>query len=360
MINVTKSYLPPMEEYTKYLEEIWKSHYLTNNGPLLKELDKKLREYLKVENLHIVNNGTSALQLALNALDITEGEVLTTPFSFAATTTSIMWERCKPVFVDIETDNFGMDISKIEEKITPNTKAIMAVYVFGYPSHLEELEQIAKKHNLKLIIDAAHAFGEFYKDKSIFSYGDITTCSFHATKVFHTVEGGACIVNCGEEVNHKLDVIKKFGFNYDDYEFVGINAKNSEFHAAMGLAVLPHIDEIIEARKKVSELYDELLENKLGRPKKVEGLKYNYAYYPIIFNNENELLETFDSLHEIDVYPRRYFYPSLNTLPYLDEYQECPVSEDISKRIACLPLDPYLEETDVKKICKVIRKTIKR
>ncbi len=359
MINVTKSFLPPFEEYESYLKKIYESGILTNQGPCVRELETKLKEYLGVEYFHYVNNGTIALQLALHALDILEGEVITTPFSFAATTTSILWEHCKPVFVDIDRETLMIDPEKIEEKITDKTKAIMAVHVFGYPCDIKRIKEIADKHHLKVIYDAAHTFGSVYEGKSLLSYGDVATCSFHATKVYHTVEGGACVTN-DKEVNDKLELMKRFGFNIEDYKEVGINAKASEVHAAMGLANFPYIEECIEKRKKISELYDLLLEHKLQRPKVVENLKYNYAYYPVIFNSEEELLTVFEDLHQKEVYPRRYFYPTLNELPYLEEKESCPNSEDISRRVACLPLYPDLEEENVKVICKTIRQSIKR
>ena len=359
MINVTKSFMPPYEEYEAYLKKIWESGYLTNQGPCVQELEKKLKEYLNVPYFHYINNGTIALQLAIHALGITEGEIITTPFSFVATTTSILWENCKPVFVDIDPETLEIDPSKIEEKITDKTKAIMAVHVFGYPCDVKKIKEIADKHNIAVIYDAAHAFGTEYEGQSLLSYGDVSTCSFHATKVYHTVEGGACITN-DPTVNEKLELMKKFGFVGENYQEVGINAKSSEFHAAMGLANYPYIEQVIARRKEISELYDALLEGQLQRPKVVENLKYNYAYYPVLFKDEAELLSVFDALHEEEVYPRRYFYPTLNELPYLEQYDACPNSEDISRRIACLPLYPDLENDSVTEICKVIRKTIKR
>lgn len=359
MIHVTKSFLPPMEEYNKYLERIWKSSYLTNQGPLLKELETKLTQFLNVNNFHFVSNGTVALQLAINALNLPDGEIITTPFSFVATTTTIMWEKYTPVFVDIEPDNFGINAEKIEAAITNKTVAIMAVHVFGYPCNVERIEEIAKKHNLKVIYDGAHAFGVNYKGKSLFSYGDISTCSFHATKVFHTIEGGACIVN-DPVANEKLDLIKRFGFNYEDYKYVGINGKNSEFHAAMGLANFKYINEVIEARKSISDLYDSLLTGFVQRPKGVENIDYNYGYYPVVFDSEAQLLSVFENLQGEEIIPRRYFYPSLNLLPYLNTKKSCPISEDISLRIACLPLYHDLEHKDVHKICNIIKETLEK
>ncbi len=356
MIFVTQSFLPPIEEYVQYLGRIWDSCILTNQGPLLKELESKLEGYLRVDNLQIVTNGTIALDLAINALGITSGEIITTPFSFVATTSSILWERCTPVFVDIKEENFCIDASKIEEMITKDTKAIMAVHVFGYPCDVELIEKIAKSHRLKVIYDGAHAFGSVYKGRSLLDYGDITTCSFHATKLFHTVEGGACVVN-DNKVSEKLDLIKRFGYDKDVYKYLGINAKNSEVHCAMGLANLDHIDEIIKDRKRVCELYDKLLTGVI-RPIKNNDLEYNYAYYPVVFNSEQELLDVFTALSKEEIFPRRYFYPSLNTLPYLNVSNSCPVSEDISKRVACLPLYVGLDPGDIERICDIIKNSL--
>lgn len=356
MINVTKTFLPPLEEYTNYLNQIWQCSQLTNQGPLLRELEANLKTYLSVENLQYVTNGTIALQLALKALDIEDGEIITTPFSYVATTSSILWERCKPVFVDIEPDNFTIDVSKIEEKITPLTKAIMPVHIFGYACNVEKIDEIAKKYNLKVIYDGAHAFASKYNDKSLLSFGDISTCSFHATKLFHTVEGGACIVN-DTSISEKLALFKQFGHYGDVHISLGINAKQSEFHAAMGLCVLNYIEKIIAEYKRVSQMYDELLGNKLQRPKKQDNLKYNYAYYPVIFENEAQMLKVFEELHKEDIYPRRYFYPSLNKLPYVNG-ESCPVSEDITVRIACLPLFTDLSNENVDKISRIIIKNI--
>lgn len=352
-ITVTKPYLPPKEEYLKYVSEIFERGILTNQGPNVLALEKKLSAYLGAEHFHYVANGTVALQLALKALGIESGEVITTPFSYVATTSSILWERCTPVFVDIEPDNFTIDPTKIEAAITPKTRAIMPVHVFGYACDVEAIQKIADKHGLKVIYDAAHTFGSKYKGKSLLNYGDISTCSFHATKLFHTIEGGACVVR-DKAVSDRLELEKRFGHQGDEHFCLGINAKQDEFNAAMGLANFAHLDEIIVARKHIVELYDSLLSGKVRRPKMQDGLRYNYAYYPVVFENEKELLSAFERLSKIDVFPRRYFYPSLNQLPYLQKYYPCPVSEDITTRIACLPLYVGLQDADVKRICEAL------
>lgn len=347
---ITKPYLPPQEEYLKRVSAIFERDILTNQGPEVRELENTMRSFLGVRSFQYVANGTVALQLALRALNLTEGEIITTPFSYVATSSSILWERCTPVFVDIEQKNFTLDSTKIEASITPRTKAILPVHVFGYACNVEAIDVIARKYSLKVIYDAAHTFAAKYKGKALCSYGDISTLSFHATKLFHTIEGGACVVS-DPEVDRKLDLIKRFGHVGDEHFMLGINAKQDEFNAAMGNVIMHHIDAIIAERKKLSELYDFLLTGKLRRPVNQEELEYNYAYYPVVFENEKELLAAFERLHRIDVYPRRYFYPSLNTLPYIVQTESCPVSEDISKRIACLPLFAGLEESIVRKIC---------
>lgn len=352
-IFVAKPYLPPKEEYYSYVDKIYETGHLTNEGPLVKELERKLSDYLGVENFQYVTNGTIALQFALKALGIEDGEIITTPFSYVATTSSILWERCKPVFVDIEPDNYTLDVNKIEAAITDKTKAIMPVHVFGYACDVDGIQKIADKYGLKVIYDAAHAFGSIYKGKSILSYGDVSTLSFHATKLFHTVEGGACIAK-DKEVFDRLNLIKRFGNIGDEHYNLGINGKQSEFHAAMGLANFAHLEDIKQRRKTISEYYDELLEGRLARPSVQSELEYNYAYYPVLFKTEEELLRVFAALNQQGIYPRRYFYPSLNTIGYMPERYKCLVSEDISKRIACLPLYVGLKDSDIEMICKII------
>jgi len=352
-VYVTKPFLPPKEEFIERVSAIFERGHLTNQGPEVREFEKRVSSFLGVENFHYVTNGTIAIQIAMRALDVTEGEVITTPFSYVATTSSILWERCAPVFVDIKPDNFTIDTAKIEAAITPRTKAIMPVHVFGYACDVEAVETIARKHGLKVIYDAAHAFGSRYKGRALCSYGDISTLSFHATKLFHTIEGGACVVS-DKAISDRLELIKRFGHHGDTHYMLGINAKQDEFNAAMGNTNLGHIEAIIAERKRLSELYNSLLPARLGRPAKQEGLEYNYAYYPVVFENEQDLLDSFARLAEVDVFPRRYFYPSLNTLPYLNERFSCPVSEDICLRIACLPLFVGLEDDTVRKICEVL------
>lgn len=355
-VTVTKPFLPPFEEYMSYVKDVYKTGILTGqavSGPMGQQLETKLKEFLKVQNFQIVTNGTIALQFALRALDITEGEIITTPFTYVATTSSIMWEHCKPVYCDIEDHNFMMDPNKIEALITSNTKAIMPVHVFGYACDVDAIQKIADKYNLKVIYDAAHAFGSVYKGKSLTSYGDVSTLSFQATKIFHTGEGGACICK-DEEVHKNLDLAKHFGLSSEGLVALGINGKQEEFNAALGLAVFNHLDEIFSVRKHICNYYDSLLEGKVQRPVLQDGLDYNYSYYPVVFESERQLLSVFEKLDKKSVLPRRYFYPSLHNMCYLPEKYDCPVSEDISKRIACLPLYVGLQDEDIEMICKEI------
>ncbi len=354
-IPVTKSYLPPIKEYIEYIEKIWDSNQLTNNGPLVQELEEKLKEYLGVRHLFFVSNGTIALQIAIKALDL-HSEIITTPFSYVATTSSIVWEGCEPVFVDINPKTLCLDPDLIEAAITPRTTAILATHVYGIPCDVDKIQSIAERHSLKVVYDAAHTFGVQYLGKSLVSYGDIATLSFHATKLFHTVEGGAIITN-DDELAHRISYMRNFGHKgQEDFWGLGINGKNSEFHAAMGLCNLPHIAEIMAARKQVFELYDELLAGSgLTRPVLPEGTEYNFAYYPVLFPSEDALLQARDRLNEIQIYPRRYFYPSLNNLPYV-KLNVFPIAEVASSCVLCLPLYLGLNQDEVRLVCRVISK----
>ena len=359
MINVTRTYLPPIEEYTGILNRSWGKHWITNRGELILELEKLLIKHLAVKNILCTNNGTVPLQIAIKLL-ARQGEVITTPFSYVATTASIVWENCTPVFVDIDPHNLSIDEEKIEAAITTKTSAILATHVFGNPCNVKRIEEIAKKHNLKVIYDAAHCFGVEYEGKSIFNYGDISTCSFHATKVFHTGEGGA-IFCADKELFNKAFYSHNFGHNGPlDFHGLGVNGKMSELQAAMGLAVLPYMFEILENRKRVVELYNKNVNFQQGgcaEFKIRKGTTWNYSYYPVLFKNENQLIRTFKKLEEKNVYPRRYFYPSLNTLKYVPS-SPMPISESIASRIACLPLYPGLSNEEALKICDIVNKSI--
>ena len=357
MINVTKTYLPPFEEYSLILKRAWDKAWITNNGELVQELEQKLKEYLGVRHLLFTTNGTVVLQMALKAYNIT-GEVITTPFSYVATTNVLLWEKCTPVFADIDTHTFCIDPDKIEALITERTQAILATHVYGYPCAVEKIETIAAKHKLKVIYDGAHAFGAKYKEKALLSYGDISTCSFHATKLFHTVEGG-CIICHDEETYTKLFLYRSFGHTGDDYYSVGINGKNSEFHAAMGLAVLPSMEWLIKQRKDAATLYsDGLKGTDLIYPSSVNisEHKWNYAYWPVLFGSEDKLLQARSILLDNGFNTRRYFFPSLNTLPFLTGSQCCPVSEDISRRVLCLPMQHDLAPDNIKQVCAILNR----
>jgi len=356
MIPVTKPFLPPMEDYTKYLTGIWKRNWLTNMGPLANELELQLKDHLKVKHLLFVTNGTMALQMAIKALDL-KGEIITTPFSFVATTSSIVWEGCKPVFVDIDRHSLNIDASRIEAAITKSTSAILATHVYGNPCDVKQIEQIAKKHKLKVIYDGAHAFGVQINGRSVFEYGDISICSLHATKLYHSGEGGL-IITKDPSLLKKLAYIRNFGFNGPEaFAELGINGKNSEFHAAMGLANLEYIETIHNSRKIIAERYDEKLRNlKAKKQQWQQEASMNYAYYPLVFESEELMLRCIEKLKANEIFTRRYFYPSLaNNLPYLDP-KELEVIDETANKVLCLPFyhDLSIEEVDL--ICRLLLK----
>lgn len=329
--------MPPFEQYREYLQGIWEREFLTNNGPLVQELELKLKEYLGLKNLLYLSNGTIALQIAIKALGL-KGEIITTPFSYVATTSSIVWEGCEPVFVDIDSETLNINPALIEAAITEQTTGILATHVFGNPCDIEAIQAIADKHNLKVIYDAAHCFGTTYKGRSVFEFGDVSTTSFHATKLFHTVEGGAIFAK-DEDLNYRMSRMRNFGHaGFEQYDGVGINGKNSEFHAAMGLCNLSHIENILKSRKDQCLLYDELLKDAMAQGINIqEQSEWNSAYYPIIFRSEEITLKVKKALEDNSVYPRRYFYPSLDTLEYV-KTEEVKISKDVSERILCLPV----------------------
>jgi dTDP-4-amino-4,6-dideoxygalactose transaminase len=353
MIPVTKTFLPPQEEYNSFLKRAWDKAWLTNRGELTIELEDKLKKHLDVSHLIITNNGTIPIQIALKLFG-KGGEIITTPFSYVATSAAIVWENCTPVFVDIHPEYLTIDETKIESAITPKTTAILATHVFGNPCHVEAIESIAKKHNLKVIYDAAHSFGVKYNNQSIFNFGDVSTCSFHATKLFHTGEGGAMFCN-NDETYHQLFYSHNFGHNGPlEFHGLGINAKISELQAAMGLAVFPYMNHIITERKKVVDFYRENLNFEAVKTIKIrENTEWNYSYYPIIFNSEATLLKVQEALLKEDILPRRYFYPSLNTIDYV-KGAEMPISESIASRIVCLPLYVGLSKEVLEKITQII------
>ena len=357
MINVTKTFLPPQKEYNAILKRVWDKNWITNRGILVQELEEKLKQYLGIPHIIATTNGTLPLQIAIKALQLT-GEIITTPFSYVATTASIVWEGCRPVFVDIHPNYLTIDETKIEAAITNKTSAILATHVFGNPCHVEAIEAIAKKHHLKVIYDAAHSFGVKYKGKSIFNYGDVSTCSFHATKLFHTGEGGAMFANTEELIN-TLFYHHNFGHKTQEtIQGIGINAKMSELQAAMGLAILPYLETILKERKRVVDYYDNNLDfSKLLKLKIREKTDWNFSYFPILFQSEKQMLKVKAMLNEQDIFPRRYFYPSLNTLSYVNSI-DFPISESISTKVLCLPLYHDLKETTILKICKIVNAAV--
>ena len=355
MIPVTKTFLPPLVEYQAILKKAWDKQWITNRGELVLELEEKLKTKLSVKNIIVTNNGTIPLQIALKIL-AQKGEVITTPFSYVATTASIVWENCTPVFVDIDPVHLTIDENKIEAAITPRTTAILATHVFGNPCNIEAIDAIAKKYNLKVIYDAAHCFGVKYKGESIFNFGDVSTCSFHATKLFHTGEGGAMFCN-NDELNHKLFYSHNFGHN-GPYDFfgVGINGKISELQAAMGLAVLPYMDEILSSRKKTATIYDDLLNWENLRKMEIrDATLWNYSYYPVIFESEASLLKVQKALNEHQIFPRRYFYPSLNKVNFVEKIN-LPISEYVSSCILCFPLYYNISQIHLDNIIGIINK----
>lgn len=351
-LQVTRCFLPPKEELFSLLSECWENAQLTNNGPLLTRLEASLSDYLGVRHSICVTNGTVAPEEALAALGLAGGEIITTPFSFVATLDAILLKNCTPVFADIDPGTLCIDPEKIEEKITPRTKAILAVHVFGNLCDVDAIERIARKHKLFVIYDAAHSFASFKDGASVFCYGDISTCSFHATKIFHTAEGGACFTN-NDDIAQKLKNQRNFGLVDGMPEGVGTNAKMSEIHAALGLCNLKYTGSIVERRKQTTLLYDSHLPA-LGKPVyKFKEVK-NYAYYPVILKSEKQLLAVVAALNGKGIYPRRYFYPSLNTVPFLEKKQSCPVSEDISRRILCLPLSAETTKEQVLEVAATV------
>jgi dTDP-4-amino-4,6-dideoxygalactose transaminase len=354
MIPVTKPFLPPIEEYERYIRDIWKRNWLTNNGPLVNELELKLKEHLEVKHLLFVTNGTIALQLAIKALGL-KGQIITTPFSYVATTSSMVWEGCEPVFADIDARTGNLDPNRIEDLISSTTSAILATHVYGNPCDMEMIAEIAKRKNLKVIYDGAHAFNVKYKNTSVFNFGDISTCSFHATKLYHSVEGGA-VVTQDPELLKRMAYLRNFGHDGPErFAQLGINGKNSEFHAAMGLVNLKYVAEIIGHRKQLCAHYDSFLTHfQAKKPAISPHVTYNYAYYPLFFNEEALLKKVVDVLSQNWIYPRRYFYPSLEDLPYVRRAENCPVADSIASRALCIPLYETLTKEEIDMICRLM------
>ncbi|QEO57431.1 DegT/DnrJ/EryC1/StrS family aminotransferase [Francisella marina] len=358
MINVTKTYLPNIDKYKQYVDQIYASGQITNNGPLVRELEHRLANYLGVKNIVLVSNGTVALEIAYRALGIRDFAI-TTPFSFVATTSSLVANGIKPIFVDINEKTFNIDSNKIVDQITPNTTAIVATQVFGNPCDVEMIGKIAEEYNLKIVYDAAHAFDVKFNGQSVLNYGDISTLSFHATKLFHTIEGGALITN-DDEFAEKARFLINFGIkNAEEIPHLGTNAKINEFEAAMGLCVLDDIEIIHNARKAIAEKYKSDLQGLVEFQEFNSSATENYSYFPVLFKSEEELKRVQQALNNQDIFPRRYFYPSLDTLSYIEPKQYMPVSRDISKRIMCLPIFAGLSDKVQKKIIYIVKRAIR-
>ena len=364
-ITVTQPCLPPLDEFIPYLESIWESKWLTNNGPLHDQLEQELAGYLGVKYISLFSNGTLALISALQALKI-QDEVITTPYSFVATTHSLWWNKITPVFVDIEPEYLNIDPAKIEAAITPRTTAIMPVHVYGNPCKVDEIQRIADKHGLKVIYDAAHAFGVKMDGNSVLNYGDLSVLSFHATKVYSTIEGGAVICHSAE-MKHHIDNLKNFGFQDEIVvEEPGINAKLNEIQAAYGLLQLKYVDEFIARRKEITKLYRALLKdiNGIRYFSDMENVTHGYSYFPILID-ENAYGMSRDTLYEKlkenNIFSRRYFYPLIstfepyNTLPSSNS-ENLPIATVAAEQVICLPIFVELKEEDIERICSIIKK----
>jgi dTDP-4-amino-4,6-dideoxygalactose transaminase len=361
IITVTQPHLPPLEEFIPYLQQIWDSKWLTNNGTLHQQLEEKLAEYLGVKYISLLSNGTLALIFALRALNI-QGEVITTPFSFVATTHSLWWNKITPVFVDIEPEYLTLDPDKIEAAITPQTTAIMPVHVYGNPCQVDKIQQIADKYGLKIIYDAAHTFGVKEGGNSILNQGDLSALSFHATKVYSTIEGGA-IVSHTAEMKHHIDNLRNFGFQGETVvEEPGINAKLNEIQAAYGLLQLKYVDGFIEKRKKITELYRELLKDIKGIRflNDIDGISHNYSYFPVLVDEKEYGMsrdELYEKLKKHTIFGRRYFYPLISEFePYKhlasSSKENLPVATKLAEQVLCLPIYVDLERIDIERIIR--------
>ncbi len=353
-IYVTKSTAPQFSELEESFQDIVHSRKFSNNGPYVQKLESALLNYLNLNHILLQANGTLSIQIAIRSLALEGKKIITTPFSYVATLSALLWEKCDPIFVDIDAQTLCIEPDEVEKHITPDVCGILPVHVFGNACDVDGFEKLSKKYDIPVFYDAAHAFGCTYANKSLYSYGDCSIASFHATKLFHTGEGGAIFCN-NSSIQSQARLLSQFGHIGDNHYSLGINTKLSELHAAVGLHILPKIEAEIEARKKIREKYNSLLKDLPLRTQIIrENLQYNYSYYPIIFQNEKELLSVKSALEEKSIFPRRYFYPSLNTLPYLNTKVHMPVSENIANCIMCLPLYGELSINDVENISQII------
>lgn len=349
---VTRPFLPPVEEYKSRVDEVFASGWLTNGGANVRSLEEQLQSKLRLPQVNLVSSGTIALHLAIRALDLS-GEILTTAFSYIATTSSIHWCGCRPVFVDIEADGYNIDLKDLERKITSRTTAILATHCFGIPCDVVGIQRIADQYGLKVIYDGAHAFGTLVDRRSVFHWGDVSTCSFHATKLFHTVEGGMVVARSAA-VAERVRQLRNFGHDGEEkFSEFGTNGKNSEMHAAMGLAVLPYLDDILNQRRMQAEIYQSVLSEAPLRLPPVNDSTWNCAYYPVVFKDEKRCITVKAELAKRGILTRRYFYPSLNRIA-TDSPEACPRSESLSQRILCLPMFHELTRQETATIGRLV------
>ncbi|KPZ09268.1 DegT/DnrJ/EryC1/StrS family aminotransferase [Pseudomonas syringae group genomosp. 3] len=356
MINVTKTYLGDIEQFKRYVEGIYARGWLTNHGPLAEELTERLKDYLGVRHIILTNNGTLALQVAYRALGLS-GSAVTTPFSFVATSSSLKWEGIRPIFADIDPATWNISPQHIKNSIAEDTSAIVATHVFGNPCAVEAIEQIAREHTLKVVYDGAHAFGVRHARQSVLNHGDISTLSFHATKLFHTIEGGAIITD-DDELARRAHLLCNFGISgVDRIDGIGINAKLNEFSAAMGLCILDNIGNILEERAEIAHRYTSSLKDYLDLQQPETDSQLNNSYYPVALRDEQQLLQVRSALNLRQINPRRYFYPSLDTLEYLQPQPAQPVSRALSERVLCLPIYPGLQKADQALVIRTLIET---
>lgn len=357
-VLVAKAALPPLESYMQCVRNIFDSRWLTNQGGYLQMLEKAMSSFLGVSELVLCANGTLALQLAIRLLNLNGKKVITTPFTYVATLSALLWEGCQPVFADIDPLSLCLSPGEVEKALEENPDAggIAPVHVYGNACDVQALDEIAKKWNLRLLYDAAHAFGSRLNGKSLFEFGDAAIGSFHATKLFHTVEGG-CVAAREKGAKEKLALLRAFGHVGDQHISLGINAKMSELHAAMGACLLPEVPQMLARRAELGALFDGLLKigagSPLRKPKLASGLEWNHAYYPLIFPSHGDMMKCKTALEERNIHPRRYFYPSLTKLPYVKS-KPCPVAEDMAERILCLPFWPDMPGDLAGEICGIV------
>ena len=360
-IFVTRAVVPDFQEYVGYLEQIFASRHMTNDGACLRRLEKELADFLRVAHIALCSNGTMALQIALHAAGMAGKRIATTPFSFPATTSALLWTGCTPVYVDIDEETLCMDPAKLAAALDSDAdiRGLLPVHIYGNICDIEAIDKLGYDAGVPVVYDAAQCFGSEYLGRSVPDYGEFAVCSFHATKVFHTGEGGAVIVRTEEQLQ-EVHLLRAGGHVGDTHVRLGVNAKLSELHAALGLCLLKKTADNIAGRKAVSAFYDALLpERGIRRPKFRTGLTHNHAYYPVIFESEHIVLRVMDVLRGENIFPRRYFFPALNTLPYLPSRgQSCPVAESVARRVLCLPLYAELDESAVGKIAAMINSVV--